>query len=170
MANNYKADAWQSRIDFESFGREALQRFFHTDNIIPVDGQATRFEQNLDRNHGIDCLVVDKGGVFAVAYRFQHTRNYSAFSPRRSRKSGAPTDFQKYLANRAQNLAVPDFIMQGFIEDTNATIGIAPMDDVAQYCAAHPNEYKENPADNSTFYVCPWRAIHPTIYTVSLPF
>ena len=171
--NNYKADAWQSRIDFESFGREALQRFFQSDQIIPVDGQATRLEKSLDRMHGIDALIVGKdGGLYAVAYRFQHTRTYSAFSPRRTRANGSRTEFEKYVANRQAGTATVDFIMQGFVDDDDltATIGIAPMDDVAEYCSKHPNEYKTNRSDNSTFYVAPWRAIKPTQYTIRLPF
>lgn len=167
MSTSYAVDAAQSRSDFQIFGRPALEKYFGTKLIFSSENHETDFETALDVQHGIDCLVIDnKGKIHGVSSRFQRGCCYSAFSRRRSRRSGALTEHDKDLWALKEGFVTADYTLQGFVTNNglSAEVAIAPTSDIRDYIANNPDSYRVNRSDGATFYVIPWQDVNAKIY------
>lgn len=173
MTNDFQKDARQARRDFELYGRNMLERFFGSKQIFSTEKHQSPVERALDVACGVDCLVVDKNGhLHGVSNRFQHGHDYSAFSIRRSRTNGKPTEFEKDLQAMKDGSLVVDYSLHVFISDDgrSAIGGIAPKADLIEFCVANPESYLTNRADGSTFFTIPWHVVKPATFSVQLPF
>lgn len=172
---SYSKDATQSRRDFNTYGLYALAEYFGTNLIFPTEAHQNEFETALDRNHGIDAIVIDSDGVIhGVSSRFQHGKDYSAFSRRLTRSSGRPTEHEKDLLAVQAGQVTCDYCLQGFVvhddDGTTANIGIAPSSSIRRYIADNPTAIHTNRADGNKFLSIPFAAVGAKVFTFKIPF
>lgn len=157
----FENDAAKSLRLFEKFSVHAMKKFFGgVAQIVPIEGREDAATKLLDRFAGIDGLVVNGDGTIDFySSRVQVGKNYESFSLRRSRANGMKTEFAKLQQARRTGGAMPQFMIQAFVDsdEQSATVAIAPMVDVIDY-AEHNPEIRATPT-GETFYVIPWFAL-----------
>ena len=162
----YKQDADKSIRGFEKFVKPVLQARFGAKKILPTERHENELETEIDRNAGIDGVIVDSDGwTFGYSSRVQFGTNYVSFSIRRSRPSGAKTEFDKL--NNPQQIK-PSYHVQTFVKDDekSAAVAIVETTDLLRYIYKHPDQWRPN-KDGETFFYIPWRELeNARLYSV----
>lgn len=105
-----------------------IQKLFQHQNlsIVPVEGVNAEACITLDTRSGIDYLVVNDrdGHVYGVAWRAQpdNNKHYQTFTIRKSRDSGAATEFEKRKDAIKKNALHPRYTMQAYTDPESGKI------------------------------------------------
>lgn len=153
------SDERKARRHFEKFVRPTLSRYFETDNIFSLESRRNEFENALDRFCGVDGIIFT-GEAIPFACRIQSDGFYESFSIRRSRPSGAMTEFEKLRCSIADKSAVkPLFSIQAFVHERNkaAIVAIAPTAKII--AAIEENPKWRGTKTGETFFYTPWRDV-----------
>ena len=165
----FENDAAKSLRLFQKFSVHTMKKCFVGAQVVPIEGREDDATKLLDRLAGIDGLVVNGDGTIDFySSRVQVGRNYESFSLRRSRANGTITEFKKLQHARLTGGAMPQFMIQAFVDsdEKSATVAIAPMLDILDY-AEHNPEIRTT-TTGETFFVIPWAAIDSAkIYRVN---
>lgn len=157
-AMGYREDAAKSLWAFDNVVAPALKKIFGAKRIFSTENHDSGLEKFLDQETGIDALIVsDDGTTYPAACRIQFGKCYESFTLRRSRPSGAPTEYDKL--NRAKKVGglMPTYHVQAFIDGANdkAKVAIAETVDLLKYIDGHASEWRKT-SDGETFFVIPW--------------
>ena len=156
-------DAEKSLRGFEKFTTPAMKFAFGAKAIVPTERHETELETLLDRHAGIDGFIVTVDGwTFSYASRVQFGKNYGAFTIRRSRPSGATTEYDK-LKNPLQ--MKPSVHVQTFIDNDSAIVAIVPTIELLKFISEHQDQWRKT-RDGETFYFVPFNDVAAKIYLV----
>lgn len=161
----FMIDAEKSLRGFKEFSVPAIKIALRAKAIVPTERHENELETTLDRYAGIDGLIVTVDDwTFGYASRVQFGKNYGAFSIRRSRPSGTPTEYDK-LTNPLQ--MKPTYHVQTFIDDENhsAIVAIVPTIELIKYISKHQDQWRTT-RDGETFYFVPFDDVAAKVYCV----
>ena len=161
----FYSDVLRSLHGFKEFTLPALKIALQAKLVLPTERQDNELATLLDRYAGIDGVIVTVDGwAFGYSSRVQFGKNYGAFSIRRSRPSGATTEFNK-LKNPLQ--VKPTFHIQAFVDDekNSAIVGIAKTIELVRYIDNHLDQWRKT-SDGETFYFVPFADIAAQVFYV----
>lgn len=154
----YKEDATKSLWTFNNVLTPALHSM-GVKEVYSTENHDSGLEKFLDQETGIDALIVsDDGTTYPAACRIQFGKCYESFTLRRSRPSGAPTEYYKLHRAKKMGGLMPTYHVQAFIETDKAKVAIAETVDLLKYADAHPCEWLKT-QEGETFYVIPWHKL-----------
>lgn len=154
MYEEIDACAMQSANTFDRFVAPALQAAFGAKVIHSTERHENELAKVLDYS-GIDGVLVDKHGwTLSFSSRVQFGRNYGAFTIRRSRPNGTPTEFDKLKNPLSMK---PTFNVHSFIDANakNAVVGIVKTPDLLRYICRNPNQWRST-TNGETFFFVPF--------------
>ncbi|MBQ3451793.1 MAG: hypothetical protein IJG32_05985 [Selenomonadaceae bacterium] len=153
----FKQDQEKSLRGFEKFIVPVLKTAFGAEAVYSTERHNNNFETQLDCDFGIDALIVVDGTIYPVASRVQNGTNYESFSVRRSRPSGATTEFDKLSQAWRIQAPMPTYTVQGFIDKDGqiAVVGIAETIELLKYIGKHRDQWRPT-KDGETFYYIPF--------------
>ena len=159
LNTNFKNDAALSICASKKFAEPALKCFFGEDaQITSTEEHSSRAEEILDQNAGIDCLVATENAVYPVALRVQFGRCWATTTIRRSRPSGAQTEYAKIAHATEFDALKVHYHCHCYVDSDgrSATVGVAWTSGVMDVVRANPSRWRENPDDGTTFFFAPW--------------
>lgn len=162
----YKQDADKSIRGFEKFVKPVLKTRFGTGKIFSTERHDSELATLLDQNAGIDGVIVDSDGwTYSFSSRVQFGKNFAAFSIRRTRKSGAITEWDK-LNNPLQTK--PSYHIHCFVDENEqaATVAIIETAELVKYVHEHLDQWRVTSDGEETFYYAPFDEVAAQIYRV----
>jgi len=127
--------------------------------IVPVESTSeTSLAGLLDMHAGIDWVHCGEHGVRGIASRVQAGPDYSTFTVRASRDSGATTELEKRrLAIDTQMWLYPALTVQAYAEtQTGPVTSVGVVKTVDLYRFIEGGGYLMNRTTNATFIICDW--------------
>ena len=164
----FNTDAEQSLRAFNKFTRPAVLAL-KVKYILSTERQDSELATLLDMKAGVDgVLLTDDGQIFNYASRIQFGVNYGAFSIRRSRPTGTPTEYKKLLRAQKTGAAMPFVHIQTFVaeDEQSAVVAIALTSNLLQYVDKHQDKWRKT-SDGETFYYIPFEDVAAQIYYVN---
>ena len=163
----FQQDAARSRRAFEEFVKPVLRVEFKTDAILSTERQRNAFEKSLDCDFGVDAIIVTQDGtMIPVASRVQFGLNFKAFSIRRSRPTGTPTEYHKLFNALTTGVGIcPAFHVQAFASGHEATIALVETVELMRYVYKHHDQWRISDS-GETFYVAPFADVAAQVYRV----
>ena len=135
-------------------------------NILQVEYKNEEVCNHLDKTCGIDYFVVHTttGLTHGVAWRAQkvHDTPYDTFTVRKSRKSGAPTEYEKRKRAIEKNGIYPYYVMQCYVDEVTGDIlsmALTTTKDIIDFIENKSPQVKTTGSDKigqAEFYVIPW--------------
>lgn len=154
----YKEDSAKSLWALDNVITPALHSM-GVKEVYSTENHDNGLEKFLDQETGIDALIVsDDGTTYPAACRIQFGKCYESFTLRRSRPSGAPTEYDKIKNAKQADSLRPKYHIQAYITGDKATVAMANTDDIVAYADAHPCEWLKT-QEGETFFVIPWRKL-----------
>ena len=148
-------DAERSRSAFV-FAKALIEREFGA-RLVSLENHRSEFERWLDQQLCVDGLLISRGGVIPINWRCRFDSEEKAaqraFTVRRSKKSGAKTEWQKLLTADV----MPMFAFSIYIDEELPSYSIAYIEvgnlvAFIQSCAAKIKRDKHG----DTFFSCAW--------------
>lgn len=143
-----------------------LCKLLNCEHIKAVEGVDNEICKILDLSCGIDYLKVEckNGGPKGIANRVQWiepTEDYNTFTIRKTRESGAATEFAKRLESIENGSLYPDLTMHTYIDKNMGEIrslAIARTKDVIKYILKYnpPTRFARDESGWAEFYYCDW--------------
>jgi hypothetical protein len=158
--SEWKKDLSKSNRAFLSLVWPVIQRKCGGGEIKPVEVLADNdLALDLDRNCGIDIWQsVDGVGARGIASRVQFTeKNWQTFTVRKSRASGARTEYAKRLSaiESGGRFIYPYLTSQAFVDATQLVgVGVARTVDI--FDAIKRGKAYINQTDNADFFCVRW--------------
>ena len=144
--------ATKSTNTFDRFVAPALQAAFGARVVYSTERHENELAKVLDYS-GIDAVLVDKHGwTLSFANRIQFGRDYGAFTIRRSRPNGTPTEFDKLKNPLSMK---PACHVHSFIAEKSAVVAITPTIELIKYIDKNPHQWRST-ANGETFYFVPF--------------
>ena len=159
-------DADKSLRGFEQFTEPALCHALNARFVKTFERHETDSEKDSDFA-GIDGVIVDADGwQYFYASRVQF-KNYSAFSVRRTRPSGEPTEHAKLSQAQRLQKPMPRYHVHTYInkDEQNAIVACAETFDLLKYIDKHQNQWRTAPSGETFFYI-PFTEIDCKVYRV----
>lgn len=157
-AMGYQEDATKSLWAFDNAITPALHSM-GVKEVYSTETHDNALAKFLDQETGIDAMIVTPNdATHPVACRTQFGKCYGSFTLRRSRPSGAPTEYDKIKKAKQADSLRPKYHIQAYITGDKATVAMANTDDIVAYADAHPCEWLKT-QDGETFFVIPWRKL-----------
>lgn len=125
--DNFETQLKRSSIIFDKYFKETVLKILKGEFEIVEGVTKSRMAQNLDQLSGIDLWFLDPNqGIRGVANRIQfQEKNWRTFTVRKSRESGAKTEYEKRKHAIENNWLYPDITLQGYINKKNEVLGFA---------------------------------------------
>ncbi len=127
--------------------------------MMRVEGRDNEVCQVLDMSCGVDYLLVSGGCdmIYGAASRVQYGKNYRTFTVRKSRESGATTEYEKRLLAIQHKAIWPHYNLQAYItgEDVSG-LAIVKTEDLIDFISRDLADVKQTNADKigqAEFYV-----------------
>ena len=149
-----------------------VRKLFPDWHLMQVEGKEDEVCSKLDMSCGIDYLMYsDKMDlVYGVASRIQYGANYRTFTVRKSRESGALTEYHKRSQAIFLGGLYPKYSMQAYvIDDGVAGLAMTKTADLIDFIAKDFAEERQTLSDKigqAAFYVCEWDKMKACGYTV----
>lgn len=154
------SDAEKSREGFTQFAVPAMIKHFKARIVTSIEDQAVAFEKWLDCHSTIDGLMHTAKGLLTFGSKVQRGINYSAFSIRRSRPSGRPTEYQKLKAwlDGDSSIYGAEYLVHTFVaaDEKSAVVAIA---ETQRVMGKVTEDKVRSTKDGETFYYVPWREV-----------
>lgn len=160
----FNQDAERSCCAFDKYVTPVLRYALNAAKILPTERHNSELAAILDRDAGIDGIIINADDwTFGYSSRIQFGTNYESFSIRRSRPSGAKTEYDKLL-NPLQTK--PSYHVQTFVlKDEQAVIGVVETVELVRYISEHLNQWRKT-SDGETFYYVPFDEVAAKVYCV----
>ena len=160
------ADAEKSIRGFEKFTAPTLCHALDAVIVKSMERHSTELEKDLDFKCIDGVIVTANGWTIPFASRVQF-KNYSAFSVRRTRPSGEPTEHAKLSQAQRLQKPMPRYHVQTFVDadEQSAIVGIAETVDLLKYIDKHQNQWRTAPSGETFFYI-PFTEIDCKVYRV----
>lgn len=160
------ADAQKSIRGFEKFTAPTLRHALEAELVKSFERHENQREKDLDFACIDGVIVTVDGWTIPFASRVQF-KNYSAFSIRRTRPSGEPTEYFKLCEARRLQKPMPRFHVHSYIDENakSAVVGIVETVDLLRYISNHKNQWRIT-SDGETFFYIPFAEIDCRIYHV----
>lgn len=165
-------------ISYLEKAKPIISKMLNGGTITPVEGDDNEICKMLDRTCGTDYFQVyeDKGIVWGIASRFQKIQNgyrpYNTFTVRKSRESGAQTEYEKRKNAIKCNGVYPYLTLQAFVNSETKDIlslAIAKTSDIIDYIENGYAEEKHTgffQIGQASFYVLQWGDMQKKGYKV----
>ena len=113
----WRADAQKSAEDFMTLVLPYAKPLLGDVKVIPIEGAIFNGTPDaFDTLAGVDLWAVDEHGIFGVASRVQPcNKPFDTFTIRRSRSSGAPTEYGKRLKAIESGYVYPEWTIQAYV-------------------------------------------------------
>ena len=153
------ADAQKSIRDFEKFTAPTLRHALDAVIVKSMERHESQREKDLDFACIDGVIVTADGWQYFYASRVQY-KNYSAFSVRRTRPSGEPTEYFKLCEAWRLQKPMPRYHVHSYInaDKQSAVVGIAETVDLLRYISKHQNQWRKT-SDGETFFYIPFAEI-----------
>lgn len=139
-----------------------LKKIFRL-KYISIEGQASdALYQMFDMQCGIDVWCYNKFGARGLASRIQvSSKSWRSFTIRKSRKSGAITEYEKRKKAISENWLYPYYTMQAYINKSEVLLefAICKTEELIKYIEEGNATIKEtnpNQQGQAEFYVIYW--------------
>ena len=156
---------------FDKLIRPVLPRLVRGE-CVRVEGRDEEIAQMLDKQIGIDALIVRDDVTFALGSRVQiDTGVWDTFTIRCERQSGHITELEK-LKNAIKNEAMrPHLTMQAYVTNGELqSVAMARTADIIDFI--EKNDCQERTTWDrkgwQKFKVVPWRKMHDQGYTIAV--
>lgn len=161
MNGNVESDMkWSSKL-FVTQVWPLCQKACGGGELMRMEGRPdVELAQTLDMMAGIDGWQLHADGMRGIASRVQAgEKDWSTFTIRMKRDSGATTEFEKRLIaiNGERGWIYPHLTIQAYAKTQDGpiiSVGIALTKDLIDYI--QKNHAYEKRTDNATFAVCSW--------------
>jgi len=171
--DNFKTSLKKSSLAFEKHFKKAVLQIFHGDFEIVEGVTKYKMAKTLDQLAGIDLWFFNTNkAIRGVANRIQFGKKcWATFTIRRSRESGAKTEYEKRKYTIEHDWLYPILTLQGYIDESKVLgFAIAKTEDIIWmidhgfYKVRHTGEGQIGQAD---FFVVSWsemKALDKSIY------
>lgn len=173
MANNFAQAMDSTKRLFTNHVLPVLKGLFNNCKFVEIEGRADdEIAKDLDIYAGIDVYRVQysTSSAIGIASRIQAGKAWRTFTVRRTRDSGAATEYEKRKYAIEHNTLYPKLTMQAYIQDNGSVvIGLVETEKLMEYID------KENPTIRRTgreqrgqasFFVCEWDKMRNAGYNV----
>ena len=104
--------------------------------LIPIEGVDRELYNLFDTTAGVDFWIVERGeGMVSLASRVQKL-DYTSFTIRYSRGSGAKTEYEKRISQLQSHYELPTYTLQAYIDPTLEVLrnaAMAPTEELYEY-------------------------------------
>ncbi|GAG08074.1 unnamed protein product, partial [marine sediment metagenome] len=165
MRQAVKRDMDDSAYDFKRVVWPVIKNHCGGQCVVIEGSQATGMDRSFDTLAGVDtwCVDRDKQVISGIASRIQWgLRVWRTFTVRKSRSSGARTEFRKRLDSLEAGTLYPTFSVHAYVtrRKTGDLIAAAVIDtrELYRHVAENVCKIQVNPYDHNEFFVVPWDA------------
>lgn len=164
MGDTFKQSMSKTMMMAEEYIKPVLPFMIHGE-LIPVEGKTDdELYQILDRLAGIDYFCVDGDISYGVASRIQVGKSWDTFTVRKSRDSGASTEYAKRLnAIEKDGIIFPKLTYQAYVsKDTGGklqTMAVCLTRELIEFCRdghASIRHTGKSQVGGAEFFVCKW--------------
>ena len=160
--DNFKTSLKKSSVAFEKYFKEAVLKVFKGDFEVVEGVTKYKMAQTLDQLAGIDLWYFNTNvGVRGVANRIQfQNKCWRTFTVRKSRASGAKTEYEKRKHAIEKDWLYPILTLQGYIlADKPLCFAIAITEDIIwmidnDYCKIKSTG--KDQIGQAEFYIVKW--------------
>ena len=127
-----------------------------------VEGRDNEVCQVLDMSCGVDYLLVSGGCdmIYGAASRVQYGKNYRTFTVRKSRESGAITEYEKKALAIRNRAICPKYSIHAYVSDEEVLgLAITKTEDLIDFIGRDLADVRQTNTDKigqAEFYVCHW--------------
>ena len=160
------ADAEKSIRGFEKFTAPTLCHALDAVIVKSMERHSTELEKDLDFKCIDGVIVTADGWTIPFASRVQF-KNYSAFSIRRTRPSGEPTEFAKLCKAWRLQKPMPRYHVHTYInkDEQSAIVACAETVEILKYIDKHRDQWRTAPTGENFYYI-PFADIDCKIFSV----
>jgi hypothetical protein len=116
--------------DYARFIKPVLEMKLDGD-LITVEGNTLdETAKMLDALAGIDLWYANREGMYGIASRIQRGKAWRTFTVRKSRESGAKTEYEKRKWAMDRGYLYPRVTFQAYIGDADVCMAIAMTEDI----------------------------------------
>lgn len=178
--NDFETDLTDSAYDFLKIVYPRLKQLnFIRGNLIPIEAATDikfkNLAQKFDQLAGIDVWqIVENEGIKGIASRIQWgEKAWNTFTIRKSRSSGAKTEYEKRLyAIETNEWIYPYYTIQAYISErrTGRLISMAITKTVDIFDIIKKGNYIEkiNKQDNNVFMIVSWEEMKQHNYKIKI--
>lgn len=160
-------DAQKSCAAFEKFTAPVIRHALNAKFIQSTERRENNLAKILDFA-GVDGIIVgDDDFINFYASRIQFGVNYSAFSIRRTRPSGEPTEFAKLCKAWRLQKPMPRYHVHTYInkDEQSAIVACAETVEILKYIDKHRDQWRTAPT-GETFYFIYFADVDCKIFSV----
>lgn len=146
--------------------------------IMQVEGKDEEVCQVLDKTCGIDYLALTHNGQsFGVAWRCQwveENKEYNTFTMRKSRDTGASTEYEKRLKAIQDKAVYPHYVVQTFADKTTneiLSLALTTTESLLDYIAKEKPTVKHTgkaQTGQASFFVIDWFLMNLYGYEITI--
>ena len=166
MAGTFSEAMSDTESDFARCVRPMLANMFNGE-LVPVEGDGNDALKMLDMHCGIDYLLKMEPSniVYGVASRIQeidaNTKPWNTFTVRKTRQSGASTEFSKRVRDVMCGGIYPTITYQAYVSNGRLrSLAICMTAELLEFIICRRPEIKHTNGDQvgqASFYVCKWQ-------------
>lgn len=157
--SRWLSDLSASVSDFERAVKPQLMKVLDADKIESIESHTSKEMKNiLDENAGIDLWVVHKDGTIrGLASRVQWGHNFKTFTIRKSRETGAETEYEKRKRSIDNDALYPHYTCHSYFDTKEGDLlGFAVCKTVDLFDAIDNGYFRVNRTTNADFYIIKW--------------
>ena len=160
MPDNFKEAISRANQNFIDIVLPEVKKVLTGEFIIVENVMNNDIANILDQQSGVDALYVNDSGIRGVAIRIQYGQAWDTFTIRKSRESGARTEYLKRKESIEKNYLYPYFTIQSYIKNgILLSLAIARTEDLIDYIIkdhAYIRDTGPTQIGRASFYVVDW--------------
>lgn len=171
--DNFEVALKKSSVNFKNYLEDIALQVLGGGEFEIVEGVTKdKMSRLLDTLAGIDLWHINtKHGIRGVANRVQYSTNYKTFTIRKSRESGARTEYEKRAFAIEHELLYPVLTLQGYLEKSGEVLGfaIAKTVDIINMIKDGNCTIRKTGSDQigqASFYVVNWQQMKNLNYKI----
>lgn len=161
--DDFKIALKKSSVAFEKHFRKPLLDILHGGFEVVEGVTKDEMAKTLDMLAGIDVWHIDnRFGVRGVASRIQYGKSWETFTMRKSRESGAKTEYEKRKFAMKNDFLYPVLTFQGYIDHGDIPLSFALTKTKDIFWMIENNHFRLQKTGNeqvgqAVFFVIPWK-------------
>ncbi len=164
MGDDFATSLKKTTSMFEEYVRPVAP-YMMRGHLIPIEGKAdAELATMLDMHAGVDLFCLDRDLIYGVASRIQVTqRPFNTFTVRKSRDSGAITEYEKRRASIGTGYMYPRITDQAYVSAPTGgrllSMAVCLTEELIRYCTdghAFTRHTGAGQRGGAEFYVCNW--------------
>lgn len=174
MGDTFEQSMKKTMSDFDSKILPILKHTYPNMKHVEIEGRAyDEVTRDFDIYAGIDVYRVrpEAGEMIGIASRIQRGKAWRTFTVRKSRDSGAVTEYAKRKRAIQTGTLYPMLTMQAYIDGDSVVIGMVKTKDLIEYIDNYNPQVRrtgQGQKGQAEFYVCPWGDLQAKGYKVSI--